>query len=290
MPGYILSDDQLAHAESLVEPSLAFLATQNHPLNEAIVRYCWADGPEEDIVEALSQYQNPDGGFGQGLEVDITCPASNPFAARLAMQVMLSIPLEASEGIRDQLRIWLAENQHEDGDWHFAPEVYDAELPPWFAGWEFPSLNPACCVAGTANLVGIATPQMLGRVAALFEEKASLEVAASGEFYGMLPYVEYLRGVDFPNRSAYIGAVEQGILKANAEGSYADAQHFLDHAINTGPAPAARLPTELMCRWRDALLEEPSDDGGWPTPYDPAWRPWATASAMMTLARLKRGV
>lgn len=140
------------------------------------------------------------------------------------------------------------------------------------------------------NLVGFATPQVLRRVAALFEEKASLEEAASGEFYGMLPYVEYLPGVDFPNRVAYVGAVEQGILKANAKGSYADAQHFFDHAINAGPALAARLPTELMSRWMDALLEEPSDDGGWPTPYDPAWRPWATASAMMTLARLKQGV
>lgn len=92
MPGYILSDDQLARAESLVEPSLAFLATQNHPLSEAIVRYCWADGPGENVVAALSKYQNPDGGFGQGPEVDIKSPASNPFAARLAMQVMLSIP------------------------------------------------------------------------------------------------------------------------------------------------------------------------------------------------------
>ncbi len=223
MPGYILSDDELAHAESLVEPSLAFLETQNHPLSEALVRYCWADGPAEDIVEALSKYQNPDGGFGQGLEVDIKSPASNPFAARLAMQVMLSTPLEASAEIRDRNSIWLAENQHEDGDWHFTAEVYDAELAPWLADWVFPSLNPACCVAGTANLLGIATPQMLARVAALFEEKASLEETASGEFYGMLPYVEYLRGVNFPDRAAYIGAVEQGILKANAEGSYADA-------------------------------------------------------------------
>lgn len=106
----------------------------------------------------------------------------------------------------------------------------------------------------------------------------------------MLPYVEYLRSVTIPNRNAYIVAIEQGILKADSEGLYADAQHFFDHALNAGETLAARLPEHLMSKWTNALLEEPSDDGGWPTPYDPAWRPWATASAMITLARLKHAV
>lgn len=176
MSTFTLSDDQLTRAEALVQPALAFLATQQHPLSEALVRYCWMDGPAADVISALAEYQNPDGGFGKRLEVDIRSPVSNPFAARLAMQVMLTIPLEASAGLNERLGNWLTENQAKDGDWHFGPGVYEEELAPWFAEWEFPSLNPAaCCLAGTANLLGMAPPEMLGRVATLFAEKASLE-------------------------------------------------------------------------------------------------------------------
>lgn len=179
MSTFTLSDDQLIRAEALVQPALAFLATQQHPLSEALVPYCWTDGPAVDVISALAEYQNPDGGFGKRLEVDITSSASNAFAARLAMQAMISVSFEASAGLRERLGNWLTENQNEDGDWHFGPEIYEEELAPWFAEWGFPSLNPACCLTGTANLLGMAHPEMLDRVATLFAEKASLEQAAS---------------------------------------------------------------------------------------------------------------
>jgi hypothetical protein len=287
---FTLSDNQFSRAEALVDPALVFLSTRQHPLSEAIVRYHWRNGPAAEVISALATYQNDDGGFGKGLEVDIKAPVSNPFAARLAMQVMLMVPLDASSALSGPLKTWLVENQHDDGDWHFAPEVYESELAPWFAGWEFPALNPACCVAGLAHRLELTNPEMLDCVATLFTDKASTEEASGGEFYGMLPYVEYVESVDIPNREAYVDALAQGILKTDAEGAYADAQHFFDHAISAGPMLVERLPVDLLARWTDILLSEPSEDGGWPTPYDQAWRPWATASAMATLARLKHGL
>lgn len=254
------------------------------------MRFFWAGGAAGDVVAALAGYQNADGGFGRGLEVDISAPVSNPFAARLAMQVMRDLPAETCASMSAELQTWLVANQHEDGDWHFAPEVREAPLAPWFAGWEFPSLNPACCVAGMAHLTEISTPGMLERVFKLFREKASPEQAASGDFYRMLPYVEYVAIVGVPEQETYIGALAKGIRKANDVGSYADAQHFFDHAINAGSPLVEQLPAGLLSSWADVLIDEVLEDGGWPSPYDPAWRPWATASALVTLARLRKGV
>lgn len=290
MPVFTLSDDQVARAEQLVEPALAFLATQQHPLSEAIVRHSWTNGPAEDVISALALYQNEDGGFGKGLEVDIEAPVSNPFATRLAMQAMLTVPLEASAPLHASLKHWLVEHQDADGDWHFAPEVYQARLAPWFAGWTFPALNPACCVAGYASRLSLATPEMLDRVAALSARLASTDEAASGEFYAMLPYVEYLASGEIPNPDVWTDALVKGVLKADADGTYADAQHFFDHAINAGPGLIGQLPANLFAKWADVLLKEPADDGGWLTPYDQGWRPWATATAMVTLARLRNGI
>lgn len=290
MTTYSLSADQRNRAALLVEPALRFLKDQNHPLGEALVRYHWADGRANDVITALASYQNDDGGFGKGLEVDITSPVSNPFAARLTMQVMMTVPIEASGDLRGPLKTWLVDNQHEDGDWHFAPEVYEGELAPWFAGWEFPSLNPACCVVGGAHQLGLATPEMLDRVAVLFERLASPKEARSDQFYAVLPYVEYVTSVDVPDQDEWVNAIAEGVMNTDAAGGYVDAQHFFDHAINAGPKLTKKLPAALFAKWTDALLDEPSDDGGWQTPYNPAWRPWATASAMMTLARLWNGV
>jgi hypothetical protein len=283
---FTLNDNQRARADTLVDPALAFLAEKRYPLGAALARHLWRDGPADDVVTALAAYQNEDGGFGNGLEVDIAAPVSNPFATRLALQVLAQLPPDVGEKLRASLAGWLAASQDADGDWHFAPEVREQDLAPWFAGWTFPSLNPACCLVGLANGLGIATPEMRERVAELFDRLGSIDEARTGEFYAVLPYVEYVAGVQFPERDAYVAALAEGI----AGRKYEDAQHFFDHAINGGPELVARLPNDLLSSQADRLMDEVEDDGGWPTPYNPAWRPWTTASAMVTLARLRDGV
>lgn len=283
---FTLNDDQRTRAATLVEPALRFLAEQRSPLGEALVRHLWRDGSADDVVTALTAYQNADGGFGKGLEVDIAAPVSNPFATRLAMQVLTLLPPDAGQELCASLAAWLVASQDADGDWHFAPEVRAYELAPWFAGWTFPSLNPACCIVGLANRLGIATPEMRERVVALFARLGSIDEARDGEFYAVLPYVEYVAGVDFPERDAYVAALAEGI----AGRQYEDAQHLFDHAINGGPELVARLPDGLLAAQADRLMDAREDDGGWPTPYNAAWRPWTTTSALVTLARLRDGV
>lgn len=289
-PTSALSPAQLEQADALVDPAIRFLQDEGYPLGVAIARHLWREGAAEDIIAALAAYQNTDGGFGNGLEVDIKSPVSNPFAARLAMQAMRLVDLDVSASMRARLLTWLADNQADDGDWHFAPEIYDAPLAPWFAGWEFPSLNPACCVVGNAIPLEIATDTMRSRVAALFADKASHEDARSGVFYQMLPYVEYVGVENVPNREAWLASLAEGIVRADEQGAYSDAGHFFDHALAAGPGLVRRLPGGLLTRWTDRLLSEAQDDGGWPSPYDPAWRPWATTTALITLSRLRDGM
>jgi hypothetical protein len=284
--GFALTEMQRGRANGLVKPAIRFLQFNEYPLGVTLVGHLWQGGPSEAVVHALDAYQNSDGGFGRGLEVDIKAPVSNPFATRLAMQVLLALPADAGAEMRRSLAAWLAANQHEDGDWHLAPEVLREEIAPWFAGWSFPSLNPACCLAGLANRLGIATPDMLARVDGLFRRLGSVEEARDGAFYNVLPYVEYVAGVSFPERDAYLAAIAGGI----GSREYEDAGHFFDHALGGDPEVVARTSSERLAAEADRLMGEVGDDGGWPTPYDPAWRPWATTSALLTLARLRDGV
>jgi hypothetical protein len=282
---FALNETQHVRADALVEPALRFLETSGYPLGVSLVRHLWRDSPAQEVLDALSAYQNPDGGFGRGLEVDIKAPVSNPFATRLAMQVLLGLPPGAGREMRRAIARWLVANHHADGDWQFAPEVLEHDVAPWFAAWTFPSLNPACCLAGLANRLGVATPEMLSRVEGIFRRLGSIDEARNGAFYNVLPYVEYVAGIPFPERDAYVAAIAEGI----AAREYEDAGHFFDHALGGGRDVVAQIAGARLATEVDRLMSDVGSDGGWPTPYDPAWRPWATASALMTLARLRDG-
>lgn len=131
---------------------------------------------------------------------------------------------------------------------------------------------------------------MLDRVSRLFDARASLEEARSREFYTLLPYVEYIAGVDWPDRTAFVEANIEGVTAAEGSGKYADAGHFWEHVLGGGPDIAGRIPVDVLSKQADALLSEQQPDGDWPTPYNDAWRPLLTAQSCVTLARLRDGI
>ena len=281
----VFSAERTEAIRKAAERAIPFLETSRYPLGVAWVRHRWHDGPAQDVLDVLARYQQPDGGFS-GLEVDITAPVSNAFAGRLAMQVMLSLRDGDASTTARSLGEWYARNQNADGDWHFPSEVYEHNLAPWFAAWEFPSLNPACCVAGLAHALGIARPEMLARVAILWEDKATLDQARSGDFYPMLPVVEYVAHIDVPDRETWLDALAEGVTRGIAANSFGDAEHALEHAVGGGPDLIVRLERDDIVKVIDSVLADQSGDGGWPTPYNAAWRPWTTANTLALLSKL----
>ena len=266
-----------------VEQALTFLATQDRPVELAWARHSAGTGSDDEIIAALARYQNPDGGFGQNLEIDIHAPDSQAFAARLAMHVMIDAGTAPSHPMVTKLSEWLEREQGEDGDWSFPHGVYEHQLAPWFAGWSFPSLNPALMVAGSAHRLGIGSQRLFDRVDALIAEKGIIEDAENGGSYDVLPYAEYFPYVKHREQDRYNGAVARGVERRVRSGEYEDAGHFFEHAGGPESEIAKRLPAEVIAGQLDRLEAEQAEDGGWPTPYDPRWRAWVTASGLSVL-------
>jgi hypothetical protein len=263
--------------------AIGFLDGTDRPVEAALARWIAGEGSSEEVTAALARYRNADGGFGQGLEPDIGAPSSNPFAARLAMQVLLATGATGEEPILSDLAGWLEANQDEDGCWRLPPDAKDHPLAPWFAGWTFPSLNPALCLAGHATRLGIGSERLHGRVRQLFGRMASLDEIPSAEFYALLPYVEYVPWVEVPERDRYLEALAAAIERGATSGAYEDAGHLFEHVGPAGGPIAQQMPGELIAAQLDRLAAEQAEDGGWPSPYAAHWRPWTTAGALATL-------
>lgn len=281
----IFSEDRVSRAERAIDLAIPFLEKRNYPLGISWVQHRWRGGPARSVTDALSAYQQPDGGFS-GLEVDIKAPVSNAFAGRLAMQVLLSLSERPDAAMTQALGTWYAVNQHADGDWHFPPEVYEHGLAPWFANWTFPSLNPSCCIAGLTHELDIATPELLARVATIWEERSSLDQAESGNFYLMLPIIEYVAHIDVDDRDVWLESLVKGIERGIASNSFGDAEHALEHIVGGGPDLVSRIDNGDLGKVIDAVLADQRSDGGWPTPYDDAWRPWTTANLLVLLSQV----
>ncbi len=242
----------------------------------------------DDLLAVLARYQNPDGGF-HGLEVDIKAPESNPFATELALLICLQANAPHDHPLLQKTTAYLEQTQEENGNWRFAPGIYQHELAPWFQGWEWPNLNPTCTIAGLLKELGLGSERLHTRVERLFGQLARLEDLTSDEFYSVRPYAYYfLPEWPHPQRELYISGVLWWLIRQHLGEKDLDGNHFFAYLRHPDTYTAKHLPANILSERLDRMQAEQEVDGGWPTPYDLNWRGWTTIQNLIVLRAFGR--
>jgi len=274
---------------SAADRARGFFATWGRDLDRARFAYHFDGGSQDDLLAALGRYQNADGGFGHALEPDITAPDSNPFATELALTICLQAKIAPDHPLLTRTVAYLEETQTDDGDWRFSPGVYDHPLAPWFAGWDWPNLNPGCTIAALLGELGLGSAQLHERVAALFARLANPADLLSDEYYSARPYAYYfLPARDHPQAELYRAGLLWWLIRQHHAGTLADAGHFFDYVRTPETYTGRNLPSAIIAAQLDRLAAEQAPDGGWPSPYDAHWRGWLTMQNLLTLQAFDR--
>ena len=254
------------------------------PVEAAWGRTMTGDGDAAAVLAALVRYQNDDGGFGNALEPDIAAPQSNPFAARLALHVILETGIPTTDPVVTQLVGWLEDRQGEDGCWRWEPGTLDHPIAPWFAGWQFPNLNPALDLAGALARLELGSERLHRRCRELYARLASRDEIVDGPYYVVLPYAESLPWLtDLPDREGSLDALAAHIARDVDVGAYTTPQEAAEHIGPPGGPVARRLPAGTLERLHADALATQQPDGHWASPFEAHWDPYQTVSGMALL-------
>jgi hypothetical protein len=184
---------------------------------------------------------------------------------------------------------YLERTQEDDGGWRLAPGIYAHPLAPWFAGWQWPNLNPTCTLAGLLKDLGLGSPTLHAKADQLFARLARLEDVAGDEFYGVRPYAYYfLPEREHPQRDLYLAGVLWWLIRQHLAGRLSEGDHFFAYVRRPDTYTGRHLPVALLDDRLDRLAVEQAEDGGWPTPYDAQWRGWTTVQNLLTLRAFSR--
>ncbi|MDP9380617.1 MAG: hypothetical protein M3Q29_10820 [Chloroflexota bacterium] len=257
-----------------------FFESNGRDIDKALFEYHFGGAPMEQLLDVLSRYQNPDGGFGRALEPDLKAPDSNPFATELALLICIQAGVPRTHELLRRTVEYLESSQDEDGSWRFTPGVYEHEMAPWFRGWEWPALNPSCTIAGHLKELGLGSEKLHSRVAALFSRLARPQALLQDDYYTTRPYAYYfLPEWEHPQRELYVSGVLWWLIRQHAEGRGV----FFDFIRNRHTYTGTLIPKEVIEEGLDAVGRGQAEDGGWPTPYDAHWRGWTTVENLLVL-------
>ena len=126
-----------------------FMLREARPLDLALWRHRFEGGPAKAIVDGLAPFQNPDGGFGHGLEPDLSTPASTAIATSVGLRHLRRAGVSADHPMVTRTMSWLAANIT-DGVWPIiGPQVDEGPHAPWWswsedlaATWQGFQFNP----------------------------------------------------------------------------------------------------------------------------------------------------
>lgn len=112
-----------------------YVKTRGRELDRDLFAYHFEGGGKVGVIRALMAYQNPDGGFGHGLEPDLRTPASSAIATQQAFNYLREIDAGIDqELVRRGIGYLLNTFDTERGVWPIVPpEVEDEPHAPWWS-------------------------------------------------------------------------------------------------------------------------------------------------------------
>lgn len=132
-----------------------FIYRNARPLDLARWQYHFEKGAKKEVLNALSYYQNADGGFGHGLEADSWNPNSSPIQTWTATEILHEIDFtDNTHPMIQGLLNYLESGKNFDGQFWYNTVKSNNDYPhaPW---WHTDSnstchndYNPTACLAG----------------------------------------------------------------------------------------------------------------------------------------------
>ena len=155
---------------------------------------------------------------------------------------------------------------------------------------EYSSLH-ACrsTLEDPTRLLGLGSERLHARVETLFERMSTTSDLLGDAYYAVRPYAYYfLSGWEHPQRELWRSGVVWWLIRQEAAGKLPDAQHFFEYVRGPETFVGRLLPRQMIEDQLDRLEAEQQKDGGWPSPYNDAWRGPTTLANLLTLRRFGR--
>jgi hypothetical protein len=286
-----------------------FIFDHARPLERSLYRFHFENAAPDDALAELAAFQNPDGGFGHGLEPDIQLADSSAVVTTVGLQHLRALGAGSSDPlVQRAIQYLLATYDPSIQTWQIIPaNIDDAPHAPWWAyddtlaqRWRGFLANPRAEIVGYfyehAALVPAPLLRELGAATA-----THLEGGAELEMHDLLCYVRLAQTAALPGDLR--ARLLDRLLPACDEMVARDPGEWAEYGLQplkvaeSPDSPFAALLAGALPANLDYLIRRQGEDGAWAPDwswyglYDEAWpaaeRAWKGVLTLNALRQLR---
>ena len=266
------------------EKARGFIYRNARPLDLAMFQYLFENGSRENVIAALSAYQNPDGGFGWGIEADNFNPNSQPMGVWKATEYICRIGGIESEHpvIQGILRYLSSGDGFDQARNQWNNTVLTSNSYPCAIWWKYPESGSAFSYNPTAALAGFLI-RYAKKQSALYEKGIRIAKEAAEWFIQDAPLERHIAGCFI---SLYEYCTDAGVMPFDGNALMEKLKEIVDRSICRDvsrwgeyiPRPSAFVTSrgsrfyheglEELCRAECEYIKSTQlPDGSFPVPW-----------------------
>lgn len=263
--------------------AVVFLKTQARPLERALYDLHFEKGSEDEVIDELRRFCNPDGGFGHALEPDVQTPSSSALATGIALRIIAELDCpDGDDLVPNAVDFLLATLDRRTLTWRAtSPDANDFPHAPWWHDEEGSLAKtfgnflivPRVLILGSLQAYAALIPRDIleSLTDSIIQTIAELPVLGTGGGSD-LEYVAYLASAPgFPQATRDLLA--ERITAAVPQAVIADPGQWANYCLT--PLRAAPRPTSLgagairsvLDAHLDWTIDHQATDGSW----SPTW-------------------
>ena len=211
------------------EKARGFIYRNARPLDLAMFQYLFENGSRENVIAALSAYQNPDGGFGWGIEADNFNPNSQPMGVWKATEYICRIGgIESEHPVIQGIFRYLSSGDGFDqarNQWNNT--VLTSNSYPCAIWWKYPESGSAFSYNPTAALAGFLI-RYAKKQSALYEKGIRIAKEAAEWFIQDAPLERHIAGCFI---SLYEYCTDAGVMPFDGNALMEKLKEIVDRSI-----------------------------------------------------------
>jgi hypothetical protein len=245
-------------------------------LQKTCCQYVTGKCHKDKIATELAQYQNPDGGFSNGLDIEYMGPVSSPFTTATALGHIVKFGLQDTD-VCNRIMQYLKNTQNDDGSWEDSEEMNKFPHPPYMGPGVYPEYKTGMIIKWLVRL-GSEEKQIIEKARNYMVEHFD-KISANNDFWSAVAYSSAFSVL--PEGPEYAKIMNWSMSILMPQSDYMGWQQISGMIEDDIP-----IDESIRQQVMDAIKKNQEDDGAWPHAFGVYNRVWSALFIMKFILSL----
>lgn len=264
---------------TVYEKGRKYIDTNGTDLQKTVARYLSEEETKDELIETLGKYQNSDGGWANGLEIEYQGNVSTPMTTAVALSYIHLFDLWDTH-LLPQTLDYLKTIQGKNGCWDDVKEIQKFNLPPYMGPGKYVEYKTGMNIKWLRRLD---TGSELVSKALEYMRNQFPNASQTSDPWTAIAYINVFS--EMPQNEANMEMLGWGLSVLNPSGETPPFEVTPWPMIQGMIHDDSLLISMNKEHVNRALSENQNEDGGWPHQFGPYNATWA---AILNLRFIKK--